>query len=109
MKIPKKTLETLIGFNKEWILDLKKSLDNPIQKLFGTTHIQLKIIELETELEKLKNPKEMNWNRNDYQGKSRKQVENNYKSQFMVLVLAATWILCFTIFKVIKFLINFYS
>ena len=51
----------------------------------------------------------MNWNRNDYQGKSRKQVENNYKSQFMVLVLAATWILCFTIFKVIKFLINFYS
>ena len=51
----------------------------------------------------------MNWNRNDYQGKSRKQVENNYKSQFIVLVLAATWILCFTIFQGIKFLINFYS
>ncbi len=48
----------------------------------------------------------MNWNRNDYQGKSRKQVENNYKSQFMILVLTAAWILCFVIFQGIRYLIN---
>jgi hypothetical protein len=47
--------------------------------------------------------------KNDYQGKSQKQVENNYKSQFMILVMAAAWILCFVIFQGIKFLINFYS
>ena len=51
----------------------------------------------------------MNWDTNDHQGKSRRQLEDNYKSQFMILVLAATWILCFTIFQGIKFLINYYG
>ena len=51
----------------------------------------------------------MNWNRNDYQGRSQRQVENNNKSQFIVLVLVAAWVGSVVIFQGIKFLINFYS
>ena len=54
MVLPKKVIETLIQFNEDWIRDLKKSLNDPLQKAVGVDHIKLKIIELETELKQLK-------------------------------------------------------
>lgn len=49
-----KTKKELIEFNEGWINDLKKSLDNPVQKLIGVEDIHLKILELKTEIEILK-------------------------------------------------------
>ena len=54
MELPKKAIKTLIQFNEDWIKDLKKSLNNPLQKAIGTNHIELKLIELKTELKQLK-------------------------------------------------------
>jgi len=54
MALPENAIKALIQFNEDWIKDLKKSLNNPMQKAVGVDHIKLKIIELETELKKLK-------------------------------------------------------
>jgi len=50
----KEIIEQLIKYNEAWIAEIKKSMQNPIQKVFGTDHLILQIIELETELKKLK-------------------------------------------------------
>lgn len=49
-----KVINELIKFNEDWIKDLKKSLNDPIQQIVGTNSIIVKIIELETELKILK-------------------------------------------------------
>ncbi len=54
LEIKPETIKELIQFNEDWISDLKKSLNNPLQKAVGTDHLKIKIIELETELKKLR-------------------------------------------------------
>ena len=49
-----KTINELIKFNEEWLVDLRKSLNNPIQQLVGTNSIKIKILEIELELKSLK-------------------------------------------------------
>ena len=51
----------------------------------------------------------MKWNSNEWQGRSERQVENNNKSQFIILFAAGAWVVCFAIFQAIKFLINYYE
>lgn len=58
----KKNINELIKFNEDWLIELRKSLDDPIQQLVGTDSINIKILELELELKSLKKLEELNLN-----------------------------------------------
>ena len=54
MELPKKVIDELIEFYESQLIRLKKDLLNPLQLILGTSNIEIKIIEIETELKKLR-------------------------------------------------------
>ena len=53
-RMPRKVVEQLIKINEENISRLEKSLQNPVQRLVGTSHILVEIMECKTDLKRLK-------------------------------------------------------
>ena len=48
----------------------------------------------------------MNWNRNEWQGRSQRQVENNNKSQFAIIIIVFIWLTGFGLFNLFMYIIN---